>query len=103
MHLSPELEEVKEQFLANLTNGGLPAVRQMVEDLATEAEGASALGEAGRHIADEAIEYQETLDDSQVVEARQLGHETTLDDIHGKTRHSFAVWLLSIVDPQEKQ
>ncbi|MCA9325129.1 hypothetical protein KDA23_03645 [Candidatus Saccharibacteria bacterium] len=97
MELSPELQEIKNRFLVNFANGGLPAVEQMVDDLAAEAEGAKAFADAGHQIADGAITTQDGLSDDDLRDATELGRRTTLDSIEGMTRHSFAAWLLSIV------
>lgn len=98
--LSPDLQEIKDRFIVNYTNGGLPAIEQMVEDLATEAHGAGAFAEAARDVEHDAIMSQATLDTSEVVRTVDMSNQVTRDSTTALSRHSFALFLLGAVKNQ---
>lgn len=98
--LSPHLEDVRNRFLANLTNGGIPAVRQMVDSLALEAKGIAAFDDVASEIQHDAIISQGQIPDSKVLASVDLARGVTIDHVQAVSRHSYAVWLLEMVEPQ---
>lgn len=98
--LSPDLQEIKDRFVVNYTNGGLPAVEQMVEDLATEARGADAFADAANDVQHDALMNQTTLDTSEVVRTVDMANHVTRDRATTLSRHSFALFLLDTVKKQ---
>ena len=92
--LSPDLQEIKERFIVNYMNGGLPAVEQMVEDLATEAQGASTFADVACDVEHDALMSLATLDRSEVVRTVDMANHLRRDSTIALSRHSFALFLL---------
>src|SRR3990167_7742731 len=98
--LSPELQEIKDRFMVNYANGGLPAVKQMVVDLAVEAEGARAFADGAHDVQHEAIMAQDDTGISETVRTVVMANEITRDSTTAMSRHSFASFLLGVVKEQ---
>jgi len=99
--LSPQLQDIHDRFMVNYAQGGLPAVEQMVADLAPEVDGAHALAGGAKLIEDDAISAQAAISDEDLRDTIRMTHEITRDSRSAMSRHSYASWLLGIV--QERQ
>ena len=77
--------------MTNYTHGGLPAVEQMVTDLAVVTEGAGALDDGAQEILHDAIMGDAAVDTR---EAADMASKVTVDHVRAMSRHSFALFLL---------
>ncbi len=102
VELSPDLQEIRDAFIANYANGGIEACRTMVDDLKQEAELVDAVADGTSEVDGETIELQTALPPEEVQQRLDLTRGITRDSITAKSRHSFALFLLGIVDtPKE--
>ena len=99
--LSPDLQKIQDRFMVNYAIGGLPAVEQMVEDLAAEADGARAFADGAQDIEHDAIMNQDTADASETVRTIVMANEVTRDSTTAITQHSFASFLLGVVKEEQ--
>lgn len=98
VELPPNLQEIRDAFIANYANGGVEACRTMVEDLAQEAELAKAVTGGTQLLDDETIALQTVLPPEEVISRLELTRGVTVDYSIAMSRHSFALFLLGVVD-----
>ena len=97
--LSPWLKEILTQFLTNYTGeGGVDACRTMVNDLAAEAELASAMSRAAEEMKSETLVSQDEMPQDTLVEHVATLNGFPADAITAKARHSFAIFLLETAE-----
>lgn len=99
--LSPALQEVKGAFITNYANGGVEACRAMVADLAQEVELAEAVAGGAPAIDHDTIELQIILPPEEVRSRLELTTGVVRDHTTAMSRHSFALFLLGVVDKPE--
>lgn len=96
--LTPSLQEVKDTFMTNYANGGVDACRTMVEDLAQEAKLVEAVAGGAPSIDSETVELQTVLSPEEVRYRLELTSGVRRDSTTAQSRHSFASYLLGVVD-----
>src|SRR5690349_8609749 len=96
--LSPLLQEVQDQFVVNYKNGGVTACRNMVDDLAQEAELAKSVSKGTTEIDSETIQLQDALPTYEVDDRLELTRGIRRDAMKAMSRYSFALFLLDAVE-----
>ncbi len=96
--LSPHLQEIQDRFLTNYGNGGLDACRDMVADLAQEAELAKAVSGGTSDLDSETIQLQDVLPADEVDDRMELTRGIHRDALRALSRYSFALFLLQTVE-----
>lgn len=95
--LSPSLQEVQDRFIDNYTQGGIPAVERMIDDLAAEAEAARTLADSAEAVEGEAILAQDELADETIIDTVAMADSVHGDSRSATSRHSLALFLLNVV------
>ncbi|MEX2210034.1 MAG: hypothetical protein WD846_04090 [Patescibacteria group bacterium] len=99
--LSPHLQEIYDRAMVNYAEGGIGAVRRMVDDLAPEVDAAAAFADSAEGVQKEAVRLQSDLDDAQVREAVAMDDATSGEAITAMSVHSFARRLVEIFEEVE--
>jgi hypothetical protein len=84
--------------MTNLQNGGIEACRTMVTDLAPEAEMAQVVSDGADTMQDEMISSSDGMSAADLLGTVLTVDAASLTSIETQTRHSFAVYLLGILE-----
>ena len=98
MSIQPELDKIKDDFMNNLVNGGVEACRAMVGDLEQISEYTAAVSSGTGELDAETIAAQNELLAEDVRARIAMTRGATLDSITAMTQHSFAAFLLGVVE-----
>lgn len=96
--LLPDLQVVQDSFMTNYAIGGIEACRTMVADLAQEASLIGAVADGADVIDAETAELQTVIPPEEVIDRLEMTSGVIRDHNKAMSRHSFALFLLGIVD-----